>query len=855
MVEKFLLVGLKADLPAVRDANKLYWCSDTRELYKGNDLYTEAVRIVDALPDAMAQGVLYVLPTGEAKVFNGTDTVTVAKPYVTSENGEVLTADHTNDQVATAKMVYESIAQAVGAVAEGGELVNNIFSTKAGTVTVVKGAYVQVPADATFSEGTNYFTKVDDQYILANVDANNFATMVDNVLYVSSDEVDVALKGVVVNPTYEPTTRTITLPYADGTESLVINLGKDIFIDPTAENKYNTETGKIEIFLNDGGSSTIQYKEVNIGIMHSVSSTEIYESPEIEGGNATNITTLSTSSPDKDSIVTALNGYYPDGTKYYVQKDGEYVEFNDDHVTELSGTDWTNPYIIYAGVQSKSASTKIEIPASELVDIYTGATHTDGSTTVTVSEDNVITASVNISAKENNVLSKEADGLYVDAPTKAQHAEAVADIDALDVQLNGEEVVLKENGATTGATYTFNDNDTFMVDGIKVEIDNSVDLETILADANLNVTVITSNIEDRLADAEASAAANKESIESLETLVGTLPEGIEAENIIDYISEIAGETEIHIDASADNKYNKETGKIELYLNDGVETEENKTFSLIVNQGVIGPELHVIDDLTGNEIYSVSTSSISTSIMANSIMNDINAYYPNGYDFYLQDGTQLTGTYLLNEYNRNNNVGDTKVVTFKERSTSPATKVEIDITDLEAKITANANAIAAVKATVDDGLYVQVEADATYVAGTTYYKADAEAGYVVDESVVDEATFDAAKANGLFVLADDAIAALSAKIAQNAADIANNDDAIDAVSYVQCTTNTVFDANTTYFMVDADGNFVEDTAIVDADTFAAAVTAGTAFVKTTDAVKANESRIATIENALTWGTFA
>ena len=35
-IEKFLLTGVKADLPAVRDANKLYWCSDTRELYKSS---------------------------------------------------------------------------------------------------------------------------------------------------------------------------------------------------------------------------------------------------------------------------------------------------------------------------------------------------------------------------------------------------------------------------------------------------------------------------------------------------------------------------------------------------------------------------------------------------------------------------------------------------------------------------------------------------------------------------------------------------------------------------------------------------------------------------------------------------
>ena len=696
MIEKFLLVGLKVDLPPVRDDNKLYWCSDTRELYKGMDLYTEAVRIVDALPDAMAQGVLYVLPSGEVKVFNGTDVVTVAKPYVDSTSG-VLTADNTDDQVATAKMVYESIAQAVGAVAEGGELVNNIFSTKAGTVTVTKGAYVKLDENATFSAGTNYFKKVDDQYVLdeeACTESRFPFCLLDHDIYISSDEVDVAIKGVVVDPTYDASTRTITLPYADGTESLVINLGKDIFIDPTADNKYNTETGNIEVYLNDGSMTYEQVAAMMsqtsvlvVKLTNSAVYTANYTDDYFDANGA--VVTVSDANDFVTKVASGLyvnfNEYslfYPGVDTYYTLLGGEYQENN---AMETWGGDLGNaasniynqlgidgPIDMYIGT---NAQTKIEIPASELVDIYTGGTHTDGSTTVTVSEDNVITASVNISAKEKNVLSKEADGLYVDAPTKDQHAEAVANIDALDVQLNGEEVVLKENGATTGATYTFNDNDTFMVDGVETEVVDQTALDAILADANQSVTVITSNIEDRLADTEAGVAAN------------------------------------------------------------------------------------------------------------------------------------------------------------------------------------ADAIAAVKATVDDGLYVQVEADAAYVAGTTYYKADAEGGYVIDESVVDEATFDTAKANGLYVLADDAIAALSAKIAQNTADIADNNDAIDAVSYVQCTTNTVFDANTTYFMVDTDGNFVEDTAIVDADTFATAVAAGTAFVKTTDVVKANESRIATIENALTWGTFA
>ena len=41
------------------------------------------------------------------------------------------------------------------------------------------------------------------------------------------------------------------IPVVGGTE-LEVNIGKDIFIDPSKENKYNSETKKIELFLNDG---------------------------------------------------------------------------------------------------------------------------------------------------------------------------------------------------------------------------------------------------------------------------------------------------------------------------------------------------------------------------------------------------------------------------------------------------------------------------------------------------------------------------------------------------------------------------------------------------------------------------
>ena len=585
-IEKFLLTGVKADLPAVRDPNKLYWCSDTRELYKGMDLYTEAVRVVSALPATMAQGVLYILPSGEVKVFDGTNTVTVAKPYVTSANG-VLTAANTDDEVATAKAVYDSITYAVGEVVKNGGIVNNVISTKAGTITVTKGDYNKLDsATAVYSASTTYFVKSGDAYVVETVaDASDFATKVAsaNGLYVSADETDVAIKGVVVNPTYDASTRTITLPFADGTKSLEINLGKDIFLDPSAQNKYNPATGNIELYLNDG------------------------------------------------------NGGSP---------------------------------------------TMISIPASDLVDIYTGGTHTDGSTTVTIDSNNEITASVNVSADADNRLSKKADGLYVDAPSKAQFTSLSQDVDALEASLNGEVIVLKDNGAATGASYTFSAADTFTADGAPVTYASAQDLANAIATGSeQHIEVATAGVEDRV--------------------------------------------------------------------DTLETKMAKA---------------------------------------------------------------------------------------------------------EADIVANANAIADVESLVNDAVFVEVDSTYAYDANSTYYKVDSNGDFVKDTSIVDDQTLAAAMGAGtVYVLASDAVEILAAKVAQNAADIATNAADIAAVSYVQCTTNTVYDAAVTYYKVD-NGAYVVDAAIIDEPTFTAAVAAGTAFTKTTDAVKENEGRIAAIENSLTWGNF-
>lgn len=76
----------------------------------------------------------------------------------------------------------------------------------------------------------------------------------------------------------------------------------------------------------------------------------------------------------------------------------------------------------------------VKIPVGALIDVYTGiATPT---VTVNVSEDNKISANVKLSAKANNQIIIESDGIYVplpDAYTKAETDKKVKDVqDALD---------------------------------------------------------------------------------------------------------------------------------------------------------------------------------------------------------------------------------------------------------------------------------------------------------------------------------------------------------------------------------------------------------------------------------------
>lgn len=99
----------------------------------------------------------------------------------------------------------------------------------------------------------------DSRYI-TNINYNKDTGDVEIVKPKSSSSFN--LEGLLHNPSYNPDTRTFTFPVFGQETPLTVTLGKDIFIDPTKENKYNLETGNIELHLNDGSIISIPAREL-----------------------------------------------------------------------------------------------------------------------------------------------------------------------------------------------------------------------------------------------------------------------------------------------------------------------------------------------------------------------------------------------------------------------------------------------------------------------------------------------------------------------------------------------------------------------------------------------------------------
>ena len=207
-IANILKAGLQAAYNQLetKDANTLYFCTDTGKMYKGEVDFTESVKVVATKPDTPVVGKVYIFQdTNTVEAYDGNAWHTIT-PAVSAQVG----LSSTHDTVPTSKAVYDFVTKIAETITGSDKVITNLASTTPGKVT-----------------------------------------------YITADEKthDLELTGVNTGVEYEAKTRKFTF-HTVGSEDLVVELGKDIFVDPTGDNSYHPDTKEIWLTLNNRADAT-----------------------------------------------------------------------------------------------------------------------------------------------------------------------------------------------------------------------------------------------------------------------------------------------------------------------------------------------------------------------------------------------------------------------------------------------------------------------------------------------------------------------------------------------------------------------------------------------------------------------
>lgn len=201
IVEFYKLSQSKYDSLESRDEDSLYFTTDTLRIYKGSIEYTKSCEIVNSLPDTSSGvfGKIYVnLQNNLPYVFNGSSYSQLIKRYTTS-----IDESSSDESVPTSKAVKNYVDNSNKSSVDNIEYDQSSISLK--------------------------ISKID------------------------KSESTVGLTGLVNNPTYDKESRKITLPIS-GSESLVIELGKDCYVE---SGSYNYVTKSIDLVLTNGQTVSV----------------------------------------------------------------------------------------------------------------------------------------------------------------------------------------------------------------------------------------------------------------------------------------------------------------------------------------------------------------------------------------------------------------------------------------------------------------------------------------------------------------------------------------------------------------------------------------------------------------------
>lgn len=249
---KLLRAGTYAQYQAIttKDNNVLYFCTDNGKLFKGSIDFTNSLVSVTAssLPSTGVPGkIYYVTDQNKWKTYIGSAYVEIGNPIDTqgSSTTSTITSTSPDDHVPSAKNVY-TYGQEILAAASGGSAV--VKNVEAGTadakIKVTKG-------DNTSSQFAvpGVVTAVSDN---SSVDAGIKFTKT-NTSGTTADT-NVLVTGVVTTPTWNNTSRILTLPVSGGT-TVEVNIGKDLVI---SSGYYDSTNKQLVLILNDEEETEIR---------------------------------------------------------------------------------------------------------------------------------------------------------------------------------------------------------------------------------------------------------------------------------------------------------------------------------------------------------------------------------------------------------------------------------------------------------------------------------------------------------------------------------------------------------------------------------------------------------------------
>ena len=319
---KILLQGTQASYAALatKDPTKLYFCTDTGKLYKGEVDFTEAVRIVTSDPVAAnaLEGVIYVNTTdGFAKTWDGTKFINIGTPVDTS-TGAPIGSTSGDAHVPSSKNVYDFVEA-------------ELAETVADTVTGVAAKVTATTQDEDLS-GKLVVTKGQGA---------------------SETTSDVVVPKVIKSVNFDAATRTFTFKSTTDSD-VTVQLAKDIFIDPTADNRYDPVDQSIHLYLNDG-EGTSEPTELVIPVASLIATIEVADTNSIDMTLTTRQKTVGTSTVSYQEIKADLVLRPDDAQNDFtnalkVGNTGAYVDLKpvEDRLDIIEGDDTTSGSIAYA---------------------------------------------------------------------------------------------------------------------------------------------------------------------------------------------------------------------------------------------------------------------------------------------------------------------------------------------------------------------------------------------------------------------------------------------------------------------------------------------------------------------------